>query len=65
MHAHIVLAHPEPRSFNGHLAGLARRSLEGRGWSTSLSDLYALHPAQAASRPHVRAIAEARRRSYL
>ena len=27
MHAHIVLAHPEARSFNGHLADVARRAL--------------------------------------
>lgn len=42
MKAHIVLAHPEPRSFNAHLAGLARRSLEARGWQVTLSDLYAM-----------------------
>lgn len=42
MQAHIVLAHPEGRSFNGHLADVARRSLEARGWSVSLSDLYAM-----------------------
>jgi NAD(P)H dehydrogenase (quinone) len=42
MQAHIVLAHPEPRSFNAHLAQLARRSLEAQGWSVSMSDLYAM-----------------------
>ena len=42
MHAHIVLAHPEPQSFNAHLARVARRALEARGWSVSLSDLYAM-----------------------
>jgi NAD(P)H dehydrogenase (quinone) len=42
MHAHIVLAHPEPRSFNAHLAKVARDALTGQGWSTSLSDLYAM-----------------------
>lgn len=31
MKAHIVLAHPEPRSFNAHLADLARGTLEARG----------------------------------
>jgi NAD(P)H dehydrogenase (quinone) len=41
MHAHIVLAHPESQSFNAHLARVARRALEGKGWSVSLSDLYA------------------------
>jgi len=42
MQAHIVLAHPEGRSFNGHLAGVARRSPEAAGWSVTLSDLYAM-----------------------
>ncbi len=43
MKAHIVLAHPELESFNAHLAGLARRALEARGWSVSLSDLYRMN----------------------
>jgi NAD(P)H dehydrogenase (quinone) len=42
MHAHIVLAHPEPRSFNAHLAQVARRALEAQGCSASVSDLYAM-----------------------
>jgi len=42
MHAHIVLAHPEPRSYNAHLAGTARQALEQSGWTTSLSDLYSM-----------------------
>jgi NAD(P)H dehydrogenase (quinone) len=42
MHAHIVLAHPEPQSFNGALAAVARRSLERLGWSVSVSDLYVM-----------------------
>ncbi|MFP6731531.1 MAG: NAD(P)H-dependent oxidoreductase [Alphaproteobacteria bacterium] len=40
MKAHIVLAHPEPKSFNGHLANTASQVLEDRGWSVSMSDLY-------------------------
>ena len=40
MHAHIVLAHPEARSFNGHLADVARCALDAQGWTTSVSDLY-------------------------
>jgi NAD(P)H dehydrogenase (quinone) len=40
IHAHIVLAHPEPLSFNGHLATIARDSLEQQGWSVSTTDLY-------------------------
>ena len=42
MQAHIVLAHPEGRSFNGHLAEVARRTLEAQGWTVSLSDLYGM-----------------------
>jgi NAD(P)H dehydrogenase (quinone) len=42
MHAHIVLSHPESRSFNGHLAQVACRALETQGWSVSVSDLYAM-----------------------
>jgi len=42
MQAHIVLSHPDPASFNAHLAQVARRSLEAQGWSVSVSDLYAM-----------------------
>jgi NAD(P)H dehydrogenase (quinone) len=42
MHAHIVLAHPEPRSFNAHLASIASRSLQAQGWTVSVSDLHAM-----------------------
>ncbi len=42
MQAHIVLAHPEPRSFNAHLATRARETLEGLGWTVTTSDLYAM-----------------------
>lgn len=41
MRAHIVLAHPEQQSFNAQLAGVARGTLEARGWTVTLSDLYA------------------------
>jgi len=41
MRAHIVLAHPEPRSFNGHLAQVAAYTLRTRGWEVTQSDLYA------------------------
>lgn len=40
MHAHIVCAHPEPRSYNAYLAATARQALEGQGWSVTLTDLY-------------------------
>jgi len=42
MQAHIVLAHPEPKSFNAHLADVARKALEAGGWSVSTTDLYAI-----------------------
>ena len=41
MRAHIVLAHPEPQSYNAHLARTAQSALQARGWTTTLSDLYA------------------------
>jgi NAD(P)H dehydrogenase (quinone) len=40
MKAHIVLAHPEPKSFNAHLAALARETLRRRGWDVSTTNLY-------------------------
>lgn len=42
MKAHIVLAHPEPNSFNAHLADTAQQALMVRGWDVSVSDLYGL-----------------------
>ena len=33
--AHIVCAHPEPSSYNAHLAATARQALEGQGWSVT------------------------------
>jgi NAD(P)H dehydrogenase (quinone) len=42
MHAHFVLAHPEGESFNAHLARQGMATLAGKGWTTSLSDLYAM-----------------------
>jgi NAD(P)H dehydrogenase (quinone) len=38
--AHIVVAHPEPKSFNAHLANLAKQTLMDRGWGVSISNLY-------------------------
>ena len=40
MKAHIVVAYPEPKSFNAHLATVAKRTLMDRGWAVSVSDLY-------------------------
>jgi len=42
MKAHIVLAHPEPKSFNGQLSGISQRVLSAAGWQVTLSDLYAM-----------------------
>ena len=41
MHAHFVLAHPEPRSFNAHLVRSGSDALTAEGWTVSVSDLYA------------------------
>ena len=43
MHAHFVLAHPEPQSFNAHLVGAGKAALEDAGWTVSVSDLYAMN----------------------
>jgi len=42
MHAHFVLAHPEPRSFNAQLVRSGAAALEAEGWTVSTSDLYAI-----------------------
>jgi NAD(P)H dehydrogenase (quinone) len=42
MHAHFVLAHPEPLSFNAHLVRCGSAALEVAGWTVSVSDLYAM-----------------------
>ena len=56
MQAHIVLAHPEAKSFNAHLADVARRTLEAAGWGVSVSDLYAMgfDPCERAEHYHDR-----------
>ena len=43
MKAHIVLAHPEAKSFNGQLSAVSRNVLSDGGWETTLSDLYAMN----------------------
>jgi NAD(P)H dehydrogenase (quinone) len=40
MKAHIVFAHPNLQSFNGHLRNTAIQTLEELGWFVSVSDLY-------------------------
>jgi NAD(P)H dehydrogenase (quinone) len=40
MHAHIVFAHPEARSFNGALADIAEETLAAQGITVTRSDLY-------------------------
>jgi NAD(P)H dehydrogenase (quinone) len=42
MQAHIVLAHPEPRSFNAQLATSGSAALREAGWTVTVSDLYAM-----------------------
>ena len=42
MHAHFVLAHPEPQSFNANLVREGASSLQDEGWSVTISDLYAM-----------------------
>jgi NAD(P)H dehydrogenase (quinone) len=42
MHAHFVLAHPEPQSFNAHLVRSGSAALQAEGWTVSVSDLYAM-----------------------
>jgi NAD(P)H dehydrogenase (quinone) len=54
MKAHIVLAHPEPKSFNAHLAALAARTLRERGWTVSLSDLCSMGFDPCESAAHYR-----------
>ena len=43
MHAHIVVAHPEPKSYNVHLASIAQQTLERSGATVTVSDLYAMN----------------------
>lgn len=42
MHALIVLAHPEPQSFNGHLKNVAVEELTTLGYTVEISDLHAM-----------------------
>jgi NAD(P)H dehydrogenase (quinone) len=42
MRALIVLAHPEPKSFNAYLARVAKSTLEEMGYTVETTDLYAL-----------------------
>jgi NAD(P)H dehydrogenase (quinone) len=41
MHAHFILAHPKPQSFNAHLVRSGSTALEAEGWTVSVSDFYA------------------------
>ena len=42
MHAHFVLAHPEPKSFNAHLVASGVEALKAQGWTATVSDLYTM-----------------------
>ena len=55
MRAHIVCAHPEPKSFNAHLAATARDALTAQGWTVTLSDLYAMEFDACERASHYRA----------
>lgn len=50
MKAHVILAHPEAKSFNGLLAETTQSELTASGWETTFSDLYRLgfDPCEAA-----------------
>ena len=43
MHAHFVLAHPDPGSFNAHLVRVGVQALLAEHWTVSVSDLYAIN----------------------
>lgn len=49
--AHIVIAHPEPKSYNAHLGAVAKRTLEAQGATVTVSDLYQMNfdPLERAS----------------
>jgi len=51
VHAHFVLAHPEGQSYNAALVKAGIAALEAEGWTTTVSDLYALgfDPAEGAA----------------
>lgn len=42
MKAHIALANPEAKSFNGHLSRLSQNQLSDSGWQVTLSNLYGM-----------------------
>ncbi|NOU08192.1 MAG: hypothetical protein HOO99_18615 [Hyphomicrobiaceae bacterium] len=39
----MVVAHPEPQSYNAHLARIGRETLQAHGWSVTVSDLYQMN----------------------
>lgn len=61
MKAHVVVAHPEPESFNLHLANLAKQTLVERGWDVSVSDLYAMEFDPCESSDHYESRADSSR----
>jgi len=42
MKAHIVLAHPEAKFFNAHLAATTQKVLGAAGWLTTLDNVKGL-----------------------
>lgn len=61
MHALIVLAHPDPRSFNAQMAEVAAETLRAAGHVVEVSDLYAagFDPCEGPRHYPVRACADA------
>ena len=59
MHALIVLAHPEPASFNGAMARVAAEALRERGHEVTVSDLYAMNFHAASDRSNYASVADA------
>jgi len=55
MHALIVFAHPDPRSYNGAMKDVALYTLANLGWTVEVSDLYAEGFNPAAGPDDVRA----------
>lgn len=42
MKAHIILAHPDSKSFNANLTNVASNILRNKGWEITKSDLYSI-----------------------
>lgn len=54
----IVHAHPEPRSFNGAMTGVAQQTLTEQGHQVTVSDLYAMNFHAASDRTNFATVAD-------